>query len=120
MSTVFVRGLQFYGYHGVADEEQVIGHRFRVDLSLDVDEEAHQTDDVADTVNYVGVAGTVLAVNEAVRCRTVERLGSLIAENVLQQHARVREVEVTLTKLLPPTSIIVDEVGVVIRRSRSI
>src|ERR1700736_2844209 len=31
-----LRGIQFYGYHGVPDAEQETGHRYEVDLVLEV------------------------------------------------------------------------------------
>jgi dihydroneopterin aldolase len=31
---ILLRGLVFYGYHGVNPEEQKLGQRFRVDITL--------------------------------------------------------------------------------------
>src|SRR5262245_5182026 len=34
MDTIFIEALEFYGYHGLFDSEQDIGHRYVVDVEL--------------------------------------------------------------------------------------
>ena len=46
-------GLVFYGYHGVNPEEQKLGQRFRVDLTLWADlHPAAASDHLGDTISY--------------------------------------------------------------------
>ena len=119
MYTVLVRGLEFYAFHGVSNEEQTIGHRYRVDLELEVDGRADQSDDVSDSVDYGAVATRVVAIGRESRHRTVERVARLIAEELLLDHPRIAQVTMTLVKRLPPAAVIAEEAGVrlVVKRS---
>jgi dihydroneopterin aldolase len=112
MFTVLVRGLEFYGFHGVPDAEQVVGHRYIVDVELEVDGAAELTDDVADTVDYGQVAHglSLLGVNS--QFRTVERLARAMADHLLEAYPRVVELEIEVRKLLPPAPVILEEAGV--------
>src|SRR5690349_3843039 len=78
MYTVFIRGLEFYGYHGVPAEERFIGHRYRVDLELRVEGTADESDHVSETVDYGAVATFATQVGTNEKAHTVERLARLI------------------------------------------
>lgn len=118
MTTVFVNGLEFYGYHGVPDEEQAVGHRYRIDLTMQVDESACVTDSVVETVNYAGAAALVLSVATTNQYRTVERLGAVLCDRIFEDFERVKEVSVRIVKPMPPAPIIAAEAGVIITRTR--
>ena len=56
MDYIHLREMQFFGYHGVLPEENVLGQRFRANVSLAVDmRSAGETDELDNTVSYVGV-----------------------------------------------------------------
>ena len=118
MTTLFVNGLEFYAYHGVPAEERVLGHRYIVDLELNVKSSAERTDEVSDTVDYVAVAQTVTEVSAATQYKTVERLAQVIGETLLERFARVESVNVRLAKRLPPAPIFAEELGVEINLRR--
>jgi len=118
MLTLFVTGLEFYAYHGVPAEEREIGHRYIADLELLVDSEAQYSDDVADTVDYAQTAKLMLEVASAKQYRTVERLGQVICEALLQTFPRIHSVNLRLAKRLPPAPIIAEELGVEIEVCR--
>jgi dihydroneopterin aldolase len=110
--TVFIHGLEAYGYHGVPDAEQEIGHRYRVSLELKVpDCSAAESDDVAGTVDYGAVAKQVTQIIQTHQYRTVERLAQVIADAILQEFLKVQEVRITVGKPFPPAPVIVAEVG---------
>ncbi len=118
MFTVFVRGVEFYGYHGVPAEERFIGHRYRVDVKMNVDGHADRTDHVSDTVDYGKVAQTVTEIGTTEKAHTVERLARLIGERILAEHPLALNVTVRVAKPLPPTPVIADEAGVEIELKR--
>jgi dihydroneopterin aldolase len=112
MVTLFVTGLEFYAYHGVPSEERAIGHRYIVDLELDVKSSAELTDDVRDSVDYALAAGIVLEVSSTAQYKTVERLAHVIAETLLTRFSRIERVNIRLAKRLPPAPFIAEELGV--------
>lgn len=50
---IFLEGVQFFGFHGFHAEEQRLGQRFVVDLTIDTStRSARFSDDLPDTVSY--------------------------------------------------------------------
>lgn len=81
-----LRGLEFYAYHGVLPEEQVLGTRFLIDMDLFVDlRQAGASDQVADTVHYGEVYQVIKACVTGDRYQLIEHLAEEIAQRVLGQ-----------------------------------
>jgi dihydroneopterin aldolase len=118
MYTVFVRGIEFYGYHGVPAEERYIGHRYRVDLELRVEGKADETDLIADTVDYGLAARVVTRVGADETAHTVERLARIMGEKILQEFPTVASLWISVAKPLPPSPIMADEAGVELELAR--
>ncbi|MFC0230972.1 dihydroneopterin aldolase [Bhargavaea ullalensis] len=84
MDFIHLHEMEFYGYHGVLPEENKIGQRFRVSLSLAVDlAGAGRTDDLELTVNYADVFGLVRDVVEGEPVKLIETVAERIAKRVL-------------------------------------
>jgi 7,8-dihydroneopterin aldolase/epimerase/oxygenase len=116
---IILQGIQFYGYHGVPDAEQATGHRYEVDLVLEVDvTAAASADDVALTVDYGVVTRAVLEIGTQQRFRLIERLAACIAENLLASQPRVQALTVCVKKQLPPIPGVVEYAAVEITRRR--
>ncbi|HMA38416.1 MAG TPA: dihydroneopterin aldolase [Chloroflexia bacterium] len=95
---ILLRGLVFYGYHGVSREEQTLGQRFRVDLALSVDlAAAAHSDALADTVSYAAVYQQVQAIMEGPPSRLLEHVAGQIGRAILADR-RVRRVRVRIWK----------------------
>jgi dihydroneopterin aldolase len=116
--TVFVRGLEVYAYHGVPAEERVLGHRYRVEVRLQVRSSAQWTDDVGDTVDYGAIGQLVERTVRETQFQTLERLGAAVLDALMQSSERVLEAEVGIEKPHPPAPIIAEATGVVMRRGR--
>jgi len=118
MYTVFIRGLEFYGFHGVPAEERFIGHRYRVDLELRVEGSADESDHISDTVDYGAIGQMAVAIGTTEVAHTVERLARLIAERILDAHAKVQSVWISVAKPYPPAPMIAAEAGVELELAR--
>ena len=87
MDYIHLRDMQFYGYHGVLKEENVLGQRFRASVSLAVDmHKAGQSDDLDDTVSYVGVYDICREVIEGKPFKLIEAVAEMVATTVLQRY----------------------------------
>ena len=117
-TSIHIDGLEFYGHHGVSDAEQEVGHRFILDLVLETEEKASRTDEIADTVDYGSVMELAISVGVDSQYRTLERLATVICDEILRQNKGVEAVEIYLRKMAPPAPYIVSEVGVHMRRER--
>lgn len=116
---IFIQGLEVYGYHGVAREEQVLGQRLVFDIRLTVDNcGAAQTDDVADTVDYTEVIDVVVEVTTTESFFVLERLVQATAETILRKFP-VDEVWVQVTKPYPPVACALASVGAAVELVRA-
>jgi dihydroneopterin aldolase len=113
---IIVRGIQFYGSHGVSDEEQAVGHRYSVDIEVATDlRSAGRTDSIEDTINYAAIVRLALEIGTSTRFRLMEALAQRIADAVLERF-RPDEVRVRVKKLLPPVKGVVKYAAVEILR----
>jgi dihydroneopterin aldolase len=116
---IFLKGLQFYGYHGALPEENKIGQIFIVDITLSVDlTKAGISDDVLDTVHYGEVFEDAKAIMEGPPVNLLEHLAERIAKRINSHYNRVMETKVRITKKNPPIQGHYDGVGVeIVRRN---
>lgn len=92
-------GMAFYGYHGVAEEEQRLGQRFVIDLELTADlAPGGQSDDLALTVDYRPIYEATRAIVEGPPCRLLETVVERIAAAALASHPALQAVAVTIHK----------------------
>jgi dihydroneopterin aldolase len=116
--TIEISGLSLYTHHGVSAAEQEVGQRIVLDLRLDVGEcDATVTDRVEDTIDYAEVCQLVALVAQQRSYRTLERLGSAIAERLLSEY-EAHAVWIKVAKPEPPIPLPVEEVSVEVIRER--
>ena len=114
--SIEINGLSLFTHHGVTAAEREIGQRLLIDLTLDVGEvDATVTDLVEDTVDYGAVCNTVSLVAQQRSYRTLERLGTAIADRLLADYP-LEAVSVKCAKPEPPIALTVDEVSVTVWR----
>jgi len=118
--TVYVQGLETYGYHGVPDEEQVVGHRYSINFSLEVPDLESQADSITETVDYGEASELALSVFGRAKRRTIERVATDIMDALFDIYPSVSEVTVQVEKLLPPAPIIAGRAGVTVTRCRQV
>ena len=100
---IVLRGLVFYGYHGVNAEEQKLGQRFRLDLTLWTDlHAAAASDDLTDTISYAAVYACVQPIMTGPPSRLLEHVAGRIAGALLATEPRLQRLRVRLLKLDPP------------------
>jgi 7,8-dihydroneopterin aldolase/epimerase/oxygenase len=116
MDRILITGIQFHGYHGVRHEEQQLGQRFVVDLTLWLDlSGAAQADNLAATVDYERVSALVLELGTTGRFKLLEALAGRIASAILERFP-VPQVTVRVTKPTPPIPGIVAGVSAEVTR----
>jgi dihydroneopterin aldolase len=116
---VELRGLSIYTHHGVSDAEQEVGQRLEFDVSFDVpDCDAVLTDRLEDTADYAEACDIVALAATERSYRTLERLGQVIAERLMERFGS-ESVRVRAAKPEPPLPIAIEEVGVEVVRERA-
>lgn len=117
-----VAGIRATGFHGVFEHEKRDGQEFVVDVTLEVDlEPAGSSDDLAETVNYGEVAQLVVKRVEGPALDLIERLATVIAEDILVSgpgRLRLEAVTITVHKPSAPVGVPFGDVLVRVRRER--
>ncbi len=118
MDKIILKGIQFFGYHGVSEVEREVGGKYEVDIEIPYDlESASKSDNLKDTVNYSEVYKIVLKVGTNQSFKLIEALAQKIA-NVILTNFPIEEVKVKVKKLNPPIAGSLDFAGVQISRNR--
>lgn len=119
MDKMTLHRMEYYGYHGVFEEERKLGQRFYVDLELELNlQAAGLNDDLTRTVNYAEVYETVKNIVETKSFKLIEALAEHIASSVLDTYTIINAVTVKVTKPHPPFDIHFQGVTVELRRTR--
>ncbi len=109
---VELRGLLFYGRHGVLEAERALGQRFSVDVRVGTClRRAGRSDSLADTLDYAAVHALVRGCVEGPPRALVEAVAEDIAAGVLRAHPSARDVAVTLRKPHVAIAGVVDWLG---------
>ena len=118
MDRIEIKGLRARGRHGVFEEERLRGQVFVVDVILERDLSGPAaSDELGDTVDY-GILGQQISHAIATtRFDLIEALAGHIADLALVDPT-VEAVQVRVAKPDAPMTVDLDEVAVVLRRTR--
>jgi len=115
---IVLSGLKARGHHGVYEHERRDGQDFLVDATLWLDSRpAAASDDLADTVDYGGLADRLATVVEGEPVNLIETLAARLCELCMADE-RVIAAEVTVHKPQAPIAREFADVAVTARRSR--
>ena len=102
---ISLSNLDFYAFHGVLEQERIVGGSYLADVVLDVNvtAEAYNHDELSGTgtVNYAAVYDVVKAEMQ-VPSKLLEHVVMRIVRRLLDEFPLVEQVEISLTKVNPP------------------
>lgn len=120
MDEIIVKGLRLFAYHGVNPEEKEDGQMFVLDITAFLPLSVPcATDCVDDTVSYAKIIKTARRIFLAEKNDLLERAVQRVADGILSEFPKVREVEITLKKPEAPIKADFDYVAVKFRRTRA-
>lgn len=120
MDQIILKNLAFYGYHGARAEENQLGQKFYLDVTLYLDlQKAGKSDDLAHTVHYGEAYHCIKQVVENQRYQLLEALAEAVCQSVFTHFDKVQEIKVQVRKPGAPVQGIFDYFGVEIRRKRN-
>lgn len=94
--------MEFYAYHGCFREENVVGNRFLVNISIRTDMSIPmQTDNIGDALNYVKVYELVR--NEMQQTSNLlEHVTARVIDSLQRHFSEIEWVRVKISKMNPP------------------
>jgi dihydroneopterin aldolase len=102
MALILLENMEFFAYHGCFAEEQIIGNRFIVNLTIETDtKEAQGSDNLHHTVNYQAVYNIVKK-EMAIKSKLLEHVASRICNEVKKSFPQITRLVVKVSKTNPP------------------
>ena len=109
--------MEFYAYHGCFKEEQIIGNKFTVTLTVETDLSLPAvSDELSDAVNYQELYRIVKREME-ITSKLLENVANRITSGVHQSFPEVKNITVSISKLNPPVGGKVEASRVVMSKS---
>jgi dihydroneopterin aldolase len=119
LDKVSLEGLEFFAYHGYYDEEQKIGNKYSVDITVFADlSEAAAEDRLSKTINYEELYRVVLA-EISKSARLLEHIADRIITATFKAIPAAKMIEVSVSKFNPPVGGMCNRAKVTIQRERS-
>ena len=119
MDKIVLKNMGFFGYHGNLESENSQGQRFFVDVTILIDlTKAGQSDDLADSINYVDVYNTVERIVTGEPQKLLEKVGTLIADELWNNYKGIVGLSVTVRKPSVPIAGMLDYVEVITTRGQ--
>ncbi len=102
MSVIAIEGMKFFAYHGVYDEERILGGEYEVDVFINTDiSDAAEEDDLNKTVNYETIY-TICDIEMRKPSDLIENVLERILLRVKDNFKTVEDITVKVKKLNPP------------------
>ena len=99
MGKININDLEIYANHGVMEEEQRLGQKFLVSITLEFDmEKAVATDDIEKTVNYAALSHQAESFFKDNTFKLIETAAGRLASELLLTRPQVKSIEVTVKK----------------------
>lgn len=117
--TIFLEGIELFGYIGVLDHEKRDGQVFVIDVEMSVDlRKAGDSDLLSQTVSYAEVFSVAEQLMDAARFDLIESYAAQLVKEIFSYFDLVRRVKVTVRKPQAPIEGKFRAVGVTICRER--
>ncbi|MDR2385248.1 MAG: dihydroneopterin aldolase [Tannerella sp.] len=100
---ITLESMKFHAYHGVMEQEQIIGGTYFVDLSYIIDTESIESDDIMDTISYAEIFDIVKQ-EMSKPSKLIEHVAGRILKSVKNNFTEILSLTVKVSKLYPPTN----------------
>jgi len=116
MGKIEIENMEFYAYHGHYKEEQIVGNKFLVDLSIETDlEPAARSDSLKDALNYQQ-AYMIVEREMKVKSQLMEHIAGRILDALYREMKGIIKATVRVSKMNPPVGGRVERVSVTMTR----
>jgi len=118
MGLIQLEEMEFYAFHGHYKEEQIVGNKFLVDLSLETDmEKPAKTDELDDALNYQ-TAYRIVKREMAQKSKLLEHLANRILDSLFEELPAIKSANLKIQKMNPPVGGKMRSVSVSMKREK--
>jgi dihydroneopterin aldolase len=116
MGQIHIENMEFYAFHGHYREEQIVGNKFLVDLTIDTDMQVpSESDNLKDAVNYQRAYQIVKGEMEK-KSHLLEHIAGRIITAIYAEMEGIRKITVKVSKINPPMGGKIGAVSVIMER----
>jgi len=116
MGLIQIENMEFYAFHGHFREEQIVGNRFIVDLTIETDMAVpSKSDNLKDAVNYQK-AYQIIKTEMEKKSYLLENIAGRILDALYSQMTGILKARIKVSKMNPPMGGKIGSVSVVIER----
>ena len=111
-----IEGMEFYAFHGHFKEEQIVGNKFLIDVTIESDmEKPMESDNLKDAVNYQRVYEIVKQEMKK-KSHLLEHIAGRILNSLYTEMEGIRKATVKVSKMNPPVGGKVNSVSVILTK----
>ena len=111
MITIHLHNLKFYSFHGVHEEETLLGNEYEVNADVQFHEESAGINSLSQTINYADVYDMIKK-RMHIPTKLLETVVMDIGNSIHEKYNYVRHINISLKKVHPPIEGIQGSVGV--------
>ena len=116
MGLIQIENMEFYAYHGHFKEEQIVGNRFLVDLTIETDMQIPaKSDDLDDALNYQ-VAYNIVKEEMQIKSHLLEHIAGRILDALYNNFTTIKKATVKVSKMNPPMGGKMERVSITLSR----
>jgi len=116
MGLIQIENMEFYAFHGHFREEQIVGNRFIVDLTIETDMTVpSKSDNLKDAVNYQK-AYLIVKTEMEKKSYLLENIAGRILDALYSQMTGIAKARIKVSKMNPPMGGKIGSVSIVIER----
>ncbi len=116
MGLIQIEGMEFYAFHGHFKEEQIVGNKFLIDVTIETDlEKPMESDNLKDAVNYQ-LAYEVVKQEMQKKSHLLEHIAGRILNALYTEIEGIKKATVKVSKMNPPVGGRANSVSVIVSR----
>lgn len=116
MGQIQLENMEFYAYHGHFKEEQIVGNRFLVNLTLEIDmNKPAESDNLKDALNYQ-TAYEIIREEMKKKSHLLENIAKRILDALFNHFDHLEKATIKVSKMNPPIGGKMESVSVLLER----
>jgi dihydroneopterin aldolase len=116
MGFIQIENMEFYAFHGHFKEEQIVGNKFIVDLTIETDMIIpSKSDNLKDAVNYQRAYHIVKSEMEK-KSHLLENIAGRILDALYSEMPGIKKARIKVSKMNPPMGGKIGSVSVVLEK----